>query len=256
MDTPRPTLLLLPGLEGSGELFSGLIEEFADRLDTRVARYPSACCAYAGAAHVVRELMREVVAGSSPFVLVAESFSTPLAIQIAADAQSEIHGLVLCNGFVANPLSAFESMMASASASWFFHLPLTSVAARAFLVGPNASDGLVEAVQSVVAPVSPQILSARLSAVLSCDAREALARIRVPVLYLHATRDRLIGGSGLKEILRIKSDVMVERVDGPHLLLQKEPKKCAEIIARFVEQIESVQKASGAGQRRKSSAEL
>ncbi len=229
-------MLLLPGLEGSGELFAGLIEELGPQFEARVARYPAACRAYADVQPIVRKLFTE----SRPRVIVAESFSTPLAIEIAAELQGEIDGLILCNGFVANPLSGVETMMATAAAPWFFYMPLTSVATRMFLVGPDASNGLVEAVQRAVAPIAPGILAARLQAVLRCDAREALERIRVPVLYLHATRDRLMGAAGLKELVRIKPDMQVEQVDGPHLLLQKEPRRCAEIIGRFVERIASV----------------
>lgn len=228
-------MLLLPGLEGSGELFAGLIDELGPRFETRVARYPAACRAYADVELIVRKLMAE----SKPRVIVAESFSTPLAIEIAAELQDEIDGLVLCNGFAANPLSGVESMMAAMSAPWFFYIPLTSVAARMFLVGPEASDGLVEAVQRAITPIAPEVLSARLRCVLRCDARQALQRIRIPVLILHATRDGLIGGAGLREIARIKPDVQVESVDGPHLLLQKEPRKCAEIIGRFAERMDS-----------------
>jgi pimeloyl-ACP methyl ester carboxylesterase len=238
MDTSRPRLLLLPGLEGSGDLFDRLLEEFAGAFETTVARYPSSCTSYGDAAAIVRQLMP----GSRPFVLVAESFSTPLAIEIAAGARDEIDGLVLCNGFAANPLNAIESMMASASAPWFFRFPLTSLSARTFLVGADASEALIDAVQRAVTPIPPDTLCARFKAVLGCDARAALARIRVPVLYLHATRDRLIGDTGLNEIRRIKPDVTVQHVDGPHLLLQKQPRQCAELITRFVAQIECTPK--------------
>jgi len=234
MNSPRPRLLLLPGLEGSGDLFDGLLEEFTGKFETEVARYPSSCTSYGDVMAIVRQL----ITGSRPFVLVAESFSTPLAIEIAADRQDEIDGLVLCNGFAANPLNTFESMMAAASAPWFFRFPLTSVAARTFLVGADASEGLVDAARGAVAPIPPATLCARFNAVLGCDARAALARLRVPILYLHATRDRLIGNAGLNEIRRIKPDVAVQHVDGPHLLLQKEPRQCAKLIARFVAQIE------------------
>lgn len=238
MSAPRPRLLLLPGLEGSGELFDGLVAALAGRFETQVARYPTSCTTYADVGPYVRQL----IPGSRPSMIVAESFSTPLSIEIAAAFRHEIAALVLCNGFCANPLSGFESMIASLSGPWLFHFPLTSVALRTFLVGADASDELVEAVQRAVAPVSPAVLYARLKAVLQCDAREALARLSIPVLYLHATRDRLIGQAGVKKILRIKPDVLVEHVEGPHLLIQRHPKRCGHVIARFLEQISGVPK--------------
>jgi len=240
MDTPRPKLLLLPGLEGSGDLFSGLIEELGPLFDTRVVRYPNSCRTYEAVAGVVRKEFT----GSSPFVMVAESFSTPISVQLAGDAQHGIEGLVLCNGFVSNPLSTLESLWASAAAPWLFRFPLTSIAARTFLVGPDAPDQLVADVRHAVGPVPPDVLCARLRAVLGCDVRDALRRIRVPVLCLQSGRDRLIGERASREILRIKPDIAMERIDGPHLLLQREPRECAEIIGRFVDRVVSQRSAT------------
>lgn len=233
MTTPRPTLLLLPGLEGSGDLFEPLIHELGPRFDMRAARYPAACRTYADVDRQVRDLLP----ASKPCVILAESFSTPLAIELAAAQPGAVDALILCNGFVSNPLSGIESIMALTAAPWFFHIPLTSIAARTFLVGLEASDGLVDAVQRAIIPVAPETLAARLHAVLRCDASGALQTLSQPTLYLHATRDRLIGAAGLNQVLRTRPDVPVERIDGPHLLLQREPRLCAEIIARFVDTV-------------------
>lgn len=233
MTEPAPALMFLPGLEGSGDLFAPLVSELGPRFDTRVVRYPVACRTYADVERHVCDLL----AGRRPVVVVAESFSTPLAIELAARRHGVIDALILCNGFVTNPLSGIESLMALAAAPWFFHLPLTAIAARTFLVGADASDGLVYAVQSAIRPVAPATLSARFQAVLRCDARAALRSLTVPALYLHATRDRLIGAVGLKQILRLKPDIIVERIEGPHLLLQREPRVCARVISHFVESI-------------------
>jgi pimeloyl-ACP methyl ester carboxylesterase len=233
MCTPSPILLLLPGLEGSGDLFDPLVHKLGPRFDIRVARYSAACHTYADAGLHVREMLP----ACQPCILLAESFSTPLAIELAASLPAAVCAVILCNGFVSNPLSGIESLMALAAAPWFFHIPLTSIAARTFLVGPDASDQLVEAVQRAIAPIPPDTLAARLQAVLRCDARHALGQVKLPILYLHATRDRLVGAAGLHQILGIKPEIPVERIDGPHLLLQREPRRCAEIITRFVDSV-------------------
>ncbi|HET6168806.1 MAG TPA: alpha/beta fold hydrolase [Terracidiphilus sp.] len=234
-------MLLLPGLEGSGELYAGLVEQLGPEFDAKIVKYPHSCRSYVHA----RAVVREQLPGSRPFIIVAESFSTPLAVQIAAEAQDEIDGLVLCNGFVSNPLSGFESMWASAAAPWFFQFPLTSIAARMFLLGADAADGLVAEVQHAVGPAPPDVLCARLRAVLGCDARDALRRLRIPLLCLQSTRDRLVGESPQREMLCIKPDLAVERIDGPHLLLQREPQRCARIITRFAGRIVSQPSAVG-----------
>lgn len=232
MAPPRPRLVLLPGLEGSGDLFDPLLAELGDAFETHVLRYPRAARTYDD----LLPLVEPVIAQSKPCFVLAESFSSPLAVQLCAAAPAGIQGLILCNGFVASPLAAFESLMATAVAPWVLHLPLNDIVTRTWLVGPDASAGLVSAVQGAVAPVPGSVLWARLDAVFRCNARDALTRLTVPLLYIHATRDRLIGSGGLREIQRIRPDIPVERVDGPHLLLQLHPKRCAEITTQFMEQ--------------------
>lgn len=233
MNPTQPRLLLLPGLEGSGTLFTGLVEALNPHYDIAIVRYPDSCRTHAEALCVVQE----AIAVSAPSAIIAESFSTPLAVQLAGNADNKAGALILCNGFVANPLSSIESMMATTCAPWVLPMPLTGLVVRTFLVGPDAPEELVRAVQSAVAPVSPAVLGARLGAVMRCDTREALSRVRVPMLYMHAQRDRLIGDAGLKQIQRIRPDVRVEHVDGPHLLFQKEPRRCAEVIRKFLSPI-------------------
>jgi pimeloyl-ACP methyl ester carboxylesterase len=64
-----------------------------------------------------------------------------------------------------------------------------------------------------------------------------LSRVAVPILYLQAKQDRLVGASSLEDIRRIKPHVKVETIDGPHLLIQREPRLTAELVARFVDNL-------------------
>jgi hypothetical protein len=80
MDSRLPKLILLPGMDGTGELFKYLQEALLDEFDVKVVRYPTdRNLSYS-------QLMRFVDSAapvSEPYVLVAESFSTPLAILYA-----------------------------------------------------------------------------------------------------------------------------------------------------------------------------
>ena len=78
-----PELVLMPGLDGSGALFAGLLRAAPQELSLSVLRYPDegrqdypALQAY---------LAPELAARRRPYVLVAESFSGPLALRIGAD---------------------------------------------------------------------------------------------------------------------------------------------------------------------------
>lgn len=61
-----------------------------------------------------------------------------------------------------------------------------------------------------------------------------LAACPAPTLYLSAKQDKLVGERNLKEIVSIKPEVEVARIDGPHFLLQTEPIITVEAIDKFL----------------------
>jgi hypothetical protein len=60
-----------------------------------------------------------------------------------------------------------------------------------------------------------------------------LAKVTVPVLYVEATQDNFLARSCIDEMKRIKPDILIKSVVGPHLLLQREPQEVANIVAAF-----------------------
>ena len=115
-------------------------------------------------------------------------------------------------------------------------IPLFDFSAGFLLVGPNAPKSLVAAVRAAISSLPSKILAARVRAVLACDVRAKLGQVAVPILYLQATRDRLVDPACLEEIRRIRPRTEVATVAGPHLILQSEPEQAAEVIMRFTEQ--------------------
>jgi pimeloyl-[acyl-carrier protein] methyl ester esterase len=228
-------LVLLPGMHGTGELFSEFMKMISEPKHIEAISYPT------DASLSYQQLMRAVhsfVPASDPYFLLAESFSTPLAIQFAATKPTNLKGLILCAGFATSPLNGPRRFVASLLAPLLFHLPVFGFPMNHFLIGPNAPPPLQAAVQAAVSSVMPNVLAERLRAVLSCDARQALSEVAVPILYIQATNDRVIPKSCLDEIRRIKPDLRVAEIDGPHLILQREPNRSADIVSKFVEEFQ------------------
>ena len=71
---------------------------------------------------------------------------------------------------------------------------------------------------------------------LQCDVRSELQQIQVPILCLQASRDRLVSSASVHETrdLAQREESKLVVIDGPHLLLQRQPRPCAEAIADFV----------------------
>jgi pimeloyl-ACP methyl ester carboxylesterase len=173
--------------------------------------------------------------GSEPFVLLAESFSTPLAIRVAAERPTNLKALVLCAGFASSPVRGLIRWLSWILAPVLMRVGPPDVVIRALLLDADAPEALVGDVRKAIVSVQSNVLASRLRAVLACDVRSDLRRINVPMFYLHAQRDRLVQPRSLAEIQRLRPDIETVSVDGPHLLLQREPQKCAEIVFGFLE---------------------
>jgi pimeloyl-ACP methyl ester carboxylesterase len=77
-------------------------------------------------------------------------------------------------------------------------------------------------------------MAQRARAVTDCDATHELLQVNVPILYLQATEDRVVGKEALLEIKRLRPETTSTALRGPHMLLQREPLLAAEEISEFI----------------------
>ena len=225
-------LVLLPGLDGTGELFADFITALPQPLIATPVAYPNdRFLSYAD----LHPFVRAAVPQSEPYVLLAESFSTPLAVSHAATNPPNLTGLVICVGFVSNPRPNWSSVLKAVAKPWLFKVRAPDPVLKYLLVGEKAPHALIQKVRRVLQDCSPKVLSARFQEVFDTDARDDLARTTVPLMYLEAMHDKLLPASCRNEILRIRPDTILKRIPAPHLLLQREPQKAASAIAAFIE---------------------
>jgi len=234
MHTHAMKLVLLPGMDGTGTLFSEFTSFLGADYQITTVSYPSdQCLSY-------RELTKLVLPSfplSDSFVLIAESFSTPLAIHCASLNPPNLKCMVLCAGFATSPLRGWKKSLTAFISPLLFRATLSSFIIRSYLVGSNAPAHLVKAVQAAVSSVQPDVLRSRLQSILSCDARAELSHVNVSILYLHATEDKLVPARCVDEILTVRPDAAVVSIHGPHLLIQREPAKTADAVVRFISQL-------------------
>ncbi len=217
----------MPGLDGTGRLFEPLRATLGERVATVVIRYPERqVLGY----EQLLPLVEDRLPGAGAFLLVAESFSGPLALALAAQAPRGLAGVALCNSFVGPP--AWWGLRCT-PLGLLARLSPPGFLLRRYLVGSRASAALTGEVRGAIAAVAPQVLAARTSAVLQVDARAWLKACPVPLLYLRGTDDRLVPERCLEEIAGLRPGVEVARIPGPHLLLQAAPAECARRIGAF-----------------------
>lgn len=224
-------ILILPGMDGTGKLLLEFMRALPAAIRTEVPVYGrDVVLLYDQLVKLIRRLGED----SPPFAIVAESFSTPLAIRIAAENPENLKGLILCAGFASSPARELKRLLASALAPLVMRGALPEGAIRRWLLGRDAPASMVVAAREAVGSVKPAVLSARLREVLACDVREDLRKVEVPILYLQARQDRLVPARCLEEIRRIRPETRFEIIDGPHFLLQREPHKTAEIVTEYL----------------------
>jgi pimeloyl-ACP methyl ester carboxylesterase len=227
-------LVPLPGMDGTGHLFGPLIEALPQGYEALPVSFPpDRPLSYPELA----ELVNRRLPVSEPFVLLAESFSTPLAIQLAAENPPGLKALILVAGFATNPSYSWLPGFGALFLPGRMRLRLPDLVIRHALLGPTAPQALVTSIRKALLSMSSEVLSSRLRSISSCDSRKALAQITVPTLYLQATRDPVVPPRCLDEMLAIKPEISVKRIDGPHLLLQREPRKSEEIITQFIQRL-------------------
>ena len=89
-------LLLLPGMDGTGDLFGPFAAEVASWATTEIVRYPTQVCLS------VDELVDRIKL-DEPVTVIAESFSGAVGIRLAAKHPELVQKLVLVGGFVTPP---------------------------------------------------------------------------------------------------------------------------------------------------------
>jgi pimeloyl-[acyl-carrier protein] methyl ester esterase len=227
-------LVLLPGLDGTGQLFADFLAALSDTFNVTIVTYPAnKALSY----HELMPFVRSAAPKSEPFVLLAESFSTPLALEYAALNPPNLTAVIICAGFVFKPLARWSQLAKAVARPRLFRVTAPNWMLEYFLVGRDAPGALVHELRQVLRLVSPETLSARVREALNCDARNALARTTVPLMYVQAVQDNLLAESCVNDIERIKPDILIARVPGPHLLLQREPQRVANLVSTFVQKL-------------------
>jgi len=223
--------VLLPGLDGTGELFGPLLAELPGWIRPVVLSYPrDRVLGY--------EQLLTLLAGSlpadAPFVVLGESFGGPLAVMLAAAKPPGLRGVILCASFVRKPFRTLPAWLGALCVGPLFRLWPALLGLRSLRIRGELRE-LLPLALAAIRSVRPEVVAARVRAVLKVDVRCRLGALALPLLYLQALRDPLILGHNAAEIARIRPDARIAGIDTRHFLLQLEPKRAAAEIAAFLE---------------------
>lgn len=226
-----PWLILLPGLHGTGELFSPLVGQLQGRVDCRVHSYsPSKF-------QTIQELAEEVLKQPDHVesaVILAESFSGLVLLELLIEGGLKPAGVIFSAAFAYPPRPLIHGVLRFLPVSLLLQLPLPDLAIRLALVGPRAGPEITKLVRDAIRKVDPAVLAHRLRLVGATSFPDG-TKMNVPCLYLQGKDDQLVPASCCSWFEKCFSKLRVEMIDGPHLLLQIQPKKAGKKVLEFIE---------------------
>lgn len=234
-------LALLPGLDGTGALFGPLVSCLSDNLRPTIVRYPSQS---ALSIAQLAALAADTLSDAGPWLLLAESFSGPIAIRLLNNRpELRIAGVVFAASFASPPRRRLLRLIRRAPLARLFALTPPDWFIRAFCLGPHAGHRTVALLRETLAAVNPEVMAARMRALV--DLEPCRTPIPLPCIYLHPSEDRLVPRASLEELGHLAPLMTVHTIHGPHFILQTAARPCAQVIEAFAQNLERTHNADG-----------
>lgn len=227
-----PTLVLLPGMDGTGQLFSPLVTALASDVETIVVRYP---CDISLNYEELEAIARKSLPTDRPFILLGESFSGPIAISLTAQHLPQQTGLILCSTFIKNPRPIFKSLKRLIPLLPFELFPTRWLSK--ILLGRFSTASLCAALKEAITQVMPSVMRSRLRSVMEVDVSVQLAGLDIATLYLRASQDWVVPQTASIRVLEANPKAQEVVLDAPHCLLQASPIEAARAIRHFMESV-------------------
>jgi pimeloyl-ACP methyl ester carboxylesterase len=227
-------VILLPGLHGSGALFSPIIAAAPAWATPVAVDYPNTIAADYEA---ISRYAERFIDFSRPFLLIGESFSGPVALHIAAAQPEQLLGVVLSASFITNPRPLLALLISQERVAKLLSLPIPPGLLQWLLLGKNAAEKLAKQTANAIALAGPAVLAARLDLIVRSDLRATLSRCLAPALYFRAVHDRLVSEKSAREVARCYPKTKIVAVESGHFLLQTCPQQCWQEIETFLDEI-------------------
>jgi pimeloyl-ACP methyl ester carboxylesterase len=225
----RTELVLLPGLDGTGDLFDRVKRLLSKDCDVTVVQYPAD--PLMGYDDYVANV--KAIIGARRVIVLGESFSGPIAAKLAAQLPEQVYGVILAGTFLRSPWPAF--IMRRAAGVNPRRAP--RLARDVFLMGRYRDAEMSAKVDHIIKNLSPSLRAARIRAVAGVDVRAEFALLNCPVLALHGSEDWIVPPHTMRAAIMSKPGAEFVVFPAAHMLLQTSPAAASETILKFIKRI-------------------
>jgi pimeloyl-ACP methyl ester carboxylesterase len=219
-------------MDGTGLLFEPILRLWTESAPAIVVSYPSdRVLGY----EQLQSYVVSLLPAAEPYVLIAESYSGPIAARIAATRPPMLRGVVLSATFIRRPRGWIGDWSRCFIGPYLFRQRWTHGIAETLLKWQGLSEEQIKLVVGALEHVRPDVLVARLKEALDVEAFEELSECRVPVLCLYAERDLVLADRCHELIGQANPKVKLVGLDTPHFLLQAKPAEALHEIQMFTQ---------------------
>jgi len=223
------TLVLLPGMDGTGELFAEFLSYYDG--DHLVISLPeSGPQDHANLANVINKQLP-----NEDYILLAESFSGGIVPELLKLNLTHMKGVIFVASFLSSPRGYLIGLAKLLPIKTLASLPLSNIVHRLLFLGQEATKPLLSTFANVIKSIPKQILSSRLEVMK----RQQLPQVtfNIPAIYIQALSDRLISPKKSQEVAYVFKHVEFVDIEGPHFILQAKPRLAARLVTEAVSSI-------------------
>lgn len=214
-------LVLLPGLDGTGLLFKPFLACLPLKIKTKVITYPAEqTLDYAGLVDYVRPRLP-----NEDFILLAESFSGPVAYLLAQEKQQHLKSIIFAASFLSAPQPRLQKL---AQKIPLFSFPIPKLVIKHALLGKEIEQSMIGLFKQAVKSIPAEVLNFRLKQITMLELAGRIEEI--PCSYIQAVDDKLVLANSLDLFKERIEHLNVLSIKGPHFILQAQAKKCADFV--------------------------
>lgn len=226
-------IVFMPGLDGTGISFEPIAKLLPPTAAATVITYPN----------VEQSFEETVNSAAAQFpedqdcLVIAESFSGPVAIELLASGRVKAKGLILVATFAHSPRKTLLPFLCSLPLNVFLGRPVPELCLSLLLGKGEFLRKLMPMWKQIQAAVSPRVLAHRIGVVREVDVTTRLPNLPIPVCYIQALNDAIVPSTALSVFAAALPELIVRKLEGPHLILQAQPAQAVAIIQEFNELI-------------------
>jgi surfactin synthase thioesterase subunit len=217
------TLVFLPGMDGTGKLFAPLLNQLHDFQCHVISLPQSGAQDYATLTNHVKSQLPK-----SNFIIIAESFSGPIAARLSQQNIVDLKGIVFVATFLSSPNKILLSLVKYLPIKSLMKLPLADFFIKMLFLGKQVNQSLLEKFKTIVNQVPTNVLKQRMQTMQNLKFQAFTSS--VPSMYIQSNQDRLVTKSKVNEFQKCFVQIEIQNINGPHFILQAHPKNTAGII--------------------------